>query len=173
MSTFIHVAIGVLFGWLWFADCEAQHWVEGSTIGVRVQTAREDNLISVNSYASPTSFPAGEWHTVDVTAQGVPLDARAVYLSGLLVITHGAAPGICDMAVSMRAFGSTQQPRMMGQVVEAHAGGGQRSTFGHWVPLSEGKLQFYWTRSTWNQWSNAPDGGCSYGMAAWPQAYVR
>lgn len=172
MSNLIHVAIGILFGWLVFSDCQAQ-WTEGNTVGVRVDTAREDNMISVNSHYAPTSFPAFEWHTVDVTTQGVPLDAKAVYITGIFVITHGPAPAICDMEVSMKAFGSQQRPRLMGQVVEAHPGGGQRSTFGHWVPLRDGKFQFHWTRTTWGVWSNTPTGSCAYGMAAWPQAYVR
>lgn len=122
--------------------------------------------IFVNSYAG-LGPPAGQWTEVDLTPHGVPPDAQAAFVSGLLLVTHGTTPQICDLTIYFRKPGDTAEPNYVGQAIEAHVSGGQRSGFAAWVALLGGKFQYKWGRNTFGQWPSE----CAYGVNLRLQAY--
>lgn len=56
----------------------------------------------------------------------------------------------------------------IGQTVEASIANGQRSTMSTWCPVSNGKIEYQWRRSTTGDW---PD-HCSYGINLSAQSFV-
>lgn len=144
-------------------------WRESTRIGTRGDNSKDPMVLFCNSYtgAGPA---AGVWTAVDLTAFGVPRDAHAVFLSGILIITHGTTQETADLTVSLRAPGSALPiSAYLGQSVEAHVGGGQRSTMSAWVPCVDGSIEWAWQRSTQGQWPT----NCAYGVNMSLQAYVR
>jgi len=96
-----------------------------------------------------TSYPAGPtqqnvWHRVDLKPWGVPADAKFAMLNGLLVITHGTNPQIADIKVTFRSPADiTADPtRYIGQCIEAHIGGGQRTNMSAIVALLNGEFDY-------------------------------
>lgn len=148
-------------------NADDSNWVSGN-IHVPLDSARIRTAVFVNSYtyAGP---PAGQWTTIDATDIGVPSSAKAVFLGGILIITHGTNYATCSLTLTMRNAGSMLlSGNYQAQSVEAHVGGGQRSTMAQWVPLNRGKFEIYWSRSTAGQWPL----DCAYGMNLTVQAYV-
>lgn len=144
-------------------------WTEGTIFGVRTDNTNAVNALFVNTYTE-TSPSDGKWTTIDVTALGVPANAKAVTLTGILIITHGMTPELCDLHIAIRAVGDDLHPgNYIGQVEETSVTGGQRSTMSTLVPLREGKFEYYWTRSTQGNWPNH----CSYGINLSLQGYIR
>lgn len=156
------------------AACGAQAnpvpvWVEGTSIGVPVGNAKHPQALFANSY-SGAGPAAGVWTRVFTDQYGVPPDAKAVFLSGILIITHGMAQETADLTVAFRACGNDlPAAAYSGQTVEAHVGGGQRSGVATWVPLDRGCFEWVWNRSTQGQWPN----NSAYGVNLSLQAYVR
>lgn len=145
-------------------------WVSG-TIHVRDDNAKTPILIFVNS--SDNGVARGPlsavWNDIDVTAFGIPSTAKSVFLSGILIITHGTTPGYCDMSLLFRAPGDLMgADNYIAQVFEPWLGGGQRSTMASWAPIKNGITQFQWNRSTQGFWKE----NCSYGINLTAQAYV-
>lgn len=146
-------------------------FVEGSTIGVVAGSPKQlGHAVFVNSHTGEglAQFPENEWATVNV-AGVVPGGTKAVYLSGLLIITHGAAEETCDLTVAYRNLGDTTDYPYIAQTVETAVAGGQRTPHSIWVPVQDGKFQIKWRRSTQGQW---PD-HCAYGINLSLVAYVR
>lgn len=144
-------------------------WQEASTIGVQVGNSKGPVGIYFNSYAAP-QINAGVWHVVDVSEFGVPASAKAVMLSGILIITHGTTEQTCDMTISLRAYSdSLDAGNYMGQVVETKVGSGQRSGFSSWTPVNAGRFEWQWRRSTQGQWPSQ----CAYGGNLSLQAYIK
>jgi hypothetical protein len=115
------------------------------------------------------TFQPNTWHTIDLKPFGVGADAKAAFLSGLLIITQGTTPCTADMQIVFRAPGDTTTDinRLMGQVTEAHAGGGQRSGFASWVPLSDGCAEMGFRLSTPAQWPQWPAYGVNLSVQMW------
>lgn len=134
---------------------------------------RDDNSVSinaifVNSYTG-AGASAGSWHLLDVTTLGIPITAKAVFLVGILIITHGITDVLCDLSLALRAYGDPLNPgNYIGQTIERWVGGGQRSTMSSWVPVKQGKFEYYWSRSTFDQWPTS----CAYGINLSAQAYI-
>lgn len=144
-------------------------WVEGTTIGVRADNSTAVNALFVNSW-SGYGPQAGVWSRIAVRDLGVPEDAISVFLTGILVITHGYKPQTCDLHLSIRAPGDNMDPgNYIGQAVEVDVHGGQRSNMSSWAPVRDGHIEVHWTRSTLEQWPE----GCAYGMSLSAQAYLR
>lgn len=144
-------------------------WVQGNTFGVRDDNTTAVNAIFVNSHTGYGGVDR-EWHEVNVVPLGVPADAKAVFLAGILIITHGTTEETADLTIALRAKGDALNPgNYIGQTTEPHVGGGQRSNMAAWVPLRDGKFEYYWTRSTQGQWP----ANSSYGINLSLQAYVR
>jgi len=72
-------------------------WVEGSKIGVLTDNPESYPAIFVNSTKAETTPPAGEWIPLKVTQFGIPADAKAVFIGGILIITHGKKTQLCDI----------------------------------------------------------------------------
>ena len=128
---------------------------------------------SVTAVFSNTYTGAGlawnTWQTVDVTSLGIPAKAKSVQLTGLLIITHGTTEQACDLTVSIRPAGSNGSANnYVGQAVEAHVGGGQRTNLTTWAPLVRGKFEIFLGRNTHGQWPLE----CSYGVNLNAQAFV-
>lgn len=154
---------------LFFSLPAAADWAEGSTFGVRTDNTKTPTAVFLNSYTG-VGVPSGQWQTIDVSTLGIPADAKAVFLSGILIITHGSVTQTCDLQVSLRGYGDNLAANnYIGQAVETHIGGGQRSTMSAFVPVIDGKFQFLWTRSTFGQWP----GECAYGVNLSAQGYVK
>lgn len=144
-------------------------WVEGSTIGVRADNTKTPVAIFINSYTGYGPEEA-KWHRLTLAESGIPLDAKSVFLSGQLIITHGNNPGVCDLNVSFRAPGDAMvSAASIGQTIETQVGGGQRSNMATWVPVKNGEIEFYWWRNTTGNWP----ANCAYGVNLIAQAYLR
>lgn len=143
--------------------------IECSICGVRNDNSKTPNCIFVNTYTGTGPAP-GVWHEIDVTLLGVPEDAKAVFLSGILIITHGTTVETGNLTVSLRRYGDTLNPgNYIGQSIECAVGSGQRSNMSSWVPLNGGRFEFQWNRGTQGQWPEH----CSYGINLALQQYVR
>src|SRR6476646_11236556 len=82
-------------------------WVEGSKIGVLTDNPESYPVIFVNSVNPDTTPPAGEWISLKRAQCGIPADAKAVYIGGILIITHGRKTQLCDLTVTFAKPGST------------------------------------------------------------------
>lgn len=147
-------------------------FIEGSILGVPAggPSSWMKPAIFFNTYSGEgmTLFPSGSWITVDVSHL-VPHGAKAVFLSGILIITHGTLPGTADLTAAFRSVGETTDYAYVFQAIEAHLGGGQRSTAGTWVALENGKFEFKWMRNTVEPYP----AGCAYLMNLRVTAYIR
>lgn len=142
-------------------------WVTGQ-IHVRDDNSKSPIAIFINSYTDAGPL-AGNWYSIDVTTLGIPKTAKSVFLSGILIITHGTTPGLCDLTVAFRAPGDSLDPgNYIGQTIEPWVGGGSRSTMSTWAPVKNGLVEFQWNRSTSGLWPL----NCSYGINLSAQAYV-
>jgi len=159
--------LALLFSFILSAQAS---WTEGTTVGVRTDGTTLVNAIFINSYTG-SGPAAGSWNVVDATSFGIPSDAKSIFLSGILIITHGSTSQTCDISIAFRAYGNTTQTagNYIGQSVEAHIGGGQRSTMSTFVPLNEGKFEFIWNRNTTGQWPSE----CAYGINLSAQSYIK
>ncbi len=142
-------------------------WVTGQ-VYVRDDHPKAPIAIFINSYTSYGPMN-GSWQQLNVSALGIPSEAKAVFLSGLLIITHGTMAESCDLTISFRAPGNDLDAgNYMGQTVETAIGGGQRSTMATWTPIKDGKIEFQWNRSTFGQWPTS----CSYGINLSAQSFL-
>ncbi len=145
-------------------------FVEGATVGVAAASPSQLSAVFMNSYTGngTAEFPENEWSTVDVAAL-VPAGTKAVFLSGILIITHGSVEETCDLTLAYRTAGETADHAYSAQSVETMVAGGQRTPHSTWVAVRDGKFQIKWRRSTQGQW---PD-HCAYGINLSLVAYVR
>lgn len=154
---------------LLFCNSSFAQWVEGSTVGVRADNSKTPGSVFVNSWTG-SGPQAGAWTRIPISQFGMPDDVISVFLTGIIVITHGRTPQICDMQVAIRAPGDMLDAgSYIGQAVEVDIHGGQRSNMSTWAPVRDGHIEIIWNRSTYGQW---PD-ECAYGMNLSAQAYLR
>lgn len=161
---------------------QAQTWRESSVIGISGDNAKRPIALFVRHDGIGTipaqSIPSGQWVTVDLTNDtrwcvnndcftyqpNLPIDTKAVFLSGLLVITHPGGSVTCDLWANFRAPDSTlPEGSYQMQTIEATAGAGVRSNAAVWVPVKERKFDVYWSYTS----------GCSSLINLSLQAYVR
>lgn len=162
------LALVLFFAFAAFAQAPAA-WVKSTEVYTNPDNSKAPAPVFVNSYTNAGPL-AGQWVQIDLKPLGVAADAKAAFLSGLLIITHGSTPQTCDATVALRAPGSQLTAgNYLGQVVEAHVGGGQRSGFASWVPLVDGVFEFRWDRNTFGQWPSE----CSYGINLSLQSWTR
>lgn len=144
-------------------------WVEGNTVGVRADNSKAPNAIFLNS-ATPTGPAENVWHRIPVSRLDIPSDALSVFLSGMLIITHGNYSQTCDLHITFRAPGNDMVAgNYIGQTIETAIGSGQRSNMSTWTPVVNGEIEFQWNRNTYGPYPNE----CAYGINLSAQAYVR
>lgn len=141
-------------------------WVEGSVIGVPADNAKRPLALFVRWDGVGTipnePLPPNTWVTVDLTngskwcvnddctsyQPNIPADTKAIFLSGLLIITHPLTPGnvfTCDLWANFRAPGSTlPSGSYQIQTIEALGGSGVRSNAAIFVPVRDRKFELYW-----------------------------
>lgn len=106
--------------------------------------------------------------TVDLAPFGIAEDAKVAWLSGMLIITHGTTVETADIHVTFAAYGGPIDcTRYLGQTVEPHVGGGQRSNMSTLVPLSERKFQFCYFLNTPGEWPDNSSYGINLSIQAW------
>lgn len=149
-------------------------WVEGTVVGVVATSPTQQNPpIFINTYtgAGTATWPRGVWSTVDVSAI-VPVGTKAIRLDGILIITHGTTPEICDLTIALKTNASDLYDyAYIGQTIESDPTGGQRSNMGTWVALDA-------NRRFMIKWNASPGAGtwptyCAYGINLSAQSYVR
>lgn len=144
-------------------------WVEGSVTGIRDDNSKAPIALFINSYTN-TGPASGVWHRITLSSMGIPSDAKGVFLSGILIITHGTTTQTCDLTISFRAPGDTLDAgNYIGQTIEAITGSGQRSNMSTWAPARDGEIEFQWRKNTSGQWPSE----CAYGINLSAQAYIR
>lgn len=154
-------------------------WSRVSEFYFRNDNAHGRGDVFVNTYTGvhrPETCKAAEWCAISVARYGVPSDAKVVFLSGLLIITHGSTAETADLLVGFRAFGDTNSLEALranggtwylGQSVETSTSGGQRSTIATWVPVRDGKFEFRYEKSTPGAWPANSAYGVNLTIQAW------
>lgn len=125
-------------------------YVEGRKLGVLYDSpTAQQPPIFLNTYTGDglTQFINGEWCDVDVSTY-VPADAVAVYIVGLLIISHGTTIETADMTLAFRTTREYDYGALM-QCTETQVNSGQREPAGTWVALDDSKkFQVKWVRNT-------------------------
>ncbi len=107
----------------------------------------------------PSTISCGAPSTVDLSAIA-PANAKAVALSGILIISHPSTSETCNLLTYFRPDASHSWGNYRGQTVEVQPGG-VRSNHQVVVPLSP--------QRTFDIWLSGPEGkatypiGCAYG----------
>lgn len=161
------VAVGVGFA-------NAQTFTQVHEFFIRIDSPHPQGDVFFNSTVQDFHPPIeGAWQTEHVQELNIPTDVIAVFLSGILIVTHGRTNEIADMGIVFRRPGDAtilcQAGYEVGQVVEADIQGGQRSTMSTWVPVVDGAFQWCWWSSTDGTYPDHP----SYGANLTVQAYAR
>lgn len=112
---------------------------------------------------------SGVWHRTDLKPFGVASDAKAAYLSGMVIITHGETSEVAEIRLTARRPGDNASDcnKYLGQAVEAHINGGIRSGLSFWVPLVNGEFEWCWTPSTGGVWPTNSAYGANMSLLAW------
>lgn len=140
----------------------AAEWAEGTVLGVPVDNPKKPIALFLRyDAASPIPRPAippNQWVEVDLSngpqwdvkdngdparQPDLPPDTLAVFLSGLMVITHPGGVKICDLWAKFRAAGSGDQSGYTMQAVATE--GGVRSGAATWVPVYDRRFEIYWS----------------------------
>ncbi len=93
--------------------------------------------------SSQTASPSfGMAQTVNLSHIAPP-NAKAVNLTGLLIVTHGNAPELCDLKVWFRPSADYRWGDYMGQAIEPFNGGGERVNHSITIPLVNNSFQIW------------------------------
>lgn len=159
-------------------------WIECQLAGVNSSmTAQPPALFAVHNATLDPAIPMdGTWTTIDVTDL-VPLDARCVRVTGILMISGGKA-NTCDIHIGFRRYGEGSGASRGAQTVSA-ARNGARTNYSRWVPLerdSGGRAVFQVRLEGFNDGSfpgyrfnsdlRYPE-TCALGVNGWIDAYGR
>lgn len=154
-------------------------WVQVSELHVTPSQVRmySDNVVYFQCNL-PT--PVGQcgsdvWRAYDLKPLGVPADAKFVFLAGNLILTHGTSVETVDVQLTLRKPGDNAAScsKYMGQSVEAHVGGGQRSGLAFWAPVDNGVINWCYRRyvngvmSDAGSWPNNTAIGANLSVQAW------
>ena len=128
--------------------------------------------IFLNTYTK-VAIPASAtqkntWYQVDLKPMGVSATAKWAFLSGLLIVTHGTSEQSCNLTVSFRGVGDTLTvENYLGQVIEPHLGGGQRSGLASYVPLKNGVFEYAYNYDGDGAWPASCAYGVNLSLQAW------
>lgn len=152
-------------------DCSK--WLKLDKFHIPAEAPTQYEVLWFNSYAPGTERPSGllehgVWHVIDLSHL-LPATARAVYLSGQLIVTHGSLSETANMRVWYRKHGVDgydDQWDYFHQCVEVVHG--QRSPAGVWIPLSDDqKFEVCWNRSNTYQYPTYSAYGIRMFIGAW------
>lgn len=166
-------ALAVAQPFLAMANEIAPHWTRMSEFYVRSDAAVTRGDIFVNTHTGkhlPEACAAGKWCTVEVSKFGLPADVKAVFLVGLLIITHGETVETADLTIAFRAYSAEDIPTdqgYIGQSTETTPAGGVRSPMATWAPVRDGKFQFKYGKSTEGDWPAHSSYGVNLTIQAW------
>jgi len=109
--------------------------------------------------------------TVDLTQPpfNLPSDAKAAFLTGMLLITHGTTSEVADIHLTAAADGEPIDcTKYLGQTVE-QTNSGQRSNAAFWVPLTNGKFKFCYVlpSSVTASWPVGSSYGINFSLQMW------
>jgi hypothetical protein len=153
-------------------------FVEGTITGVITDNNDAAPVIFINSLYPNYSPPAGQWMTINWAQFGVPADAKAAMVGGILIITHGYSQQTCHETITFAKPGSTINPgNYIFQTLEAAIGSGQRSTAFAVVPITGGQTWWMWRRGDVSEYpANAIQpypAECGYAVNLSVQGYIR
>lgn len=142
-------ALGLLFCSSAFAQPAYQ---ECDKIGVITKhPAGGASVTGWNTYTG-TGLRDGQWNLVDIRTNsnlGTIAGIKAVFISGILIITNPDREAAADMHVAFRA------PGQNGFTCADYSGqstltgyGGNREPIGLWVPVVNNLIEVCWTRAT-------------------------
>lgn len=155
------------------ADDIAPQWTRMSEFYVRNDASVTRGDIFVNTHTGkhvPEDCVAGKWCTVEIGRFGLPADAKAVFLAGLLIITHGESAETADLNIAFRPYSTEDSPAdegYIGQATETVPAGGVRSGLASWVAVRDGKFQFKYGKSTEGDWPAHSSYGLNLTIQAW------
>jgi hypothetical protein len=120
---------------------------------------------------SKPNLPApGVWNHADLKPIGVPANAVAVDLRGILIITDGANSGDTSIGVGFQTPGDSKPVGNYAmQTCAVGPTGGSRSNGSAIVPCVNGCIQWFWYRGNVGEWPANPllaqyPAGASYGF---------
>lgn len=83
------------------------------------------------------------WNRLDLKPHGVPADAKAVLITGMLIITHGTTPQVANITITFKPPTEPGDPlKYIGQATEGNIGGGQRTNLTAWVAVDNGEIDY-------------------------------
>lgn len=111
----------------------------------------------------------GTWYRVNLSRWGVPIDAKAAFFGGMLLITHGTIVETADIHATFKRPGDTTATcdKYFGQTTEAHVGGGQRSNLATWIPLENASFDWCYTTTTSGNWPANSSYGVNMTLQMW------
>jgi hypothetical protein len=116
------------------------------------------SVVFLNTYtgAGYWTYPRGQWVRVNLKPFGVPADATAAILHGMLIISMGSAPDFGLISVHFRRPGTITDcaNTPIYTEVTGQSWGGMRTPFSDIVPLANGEVDVC-VRTLWGSPSNA------------------
>jgi hypothetical protein len=115
----------------------------------------------------------GVWAVVDLTLApwNLPSNAKWADLRGRVIITHGTTQEVASSGIAFRAMGDTRvsctPENYMGQGVETQTDGRVRTNMSTWIPLTEGKFEVCWSKSTPGTWPTNSSYAFNLSIQAW------
>lgn len=146
-------------------------WVSCGEIAVCTAQVKmySNNVVWGGTHLSPAyGAQPDTWVEVDLKPLGVPVDAKAAFLSGILIITNPAQSEIADMRIT---FARPSDPDAIptdyiGQTC-IQGDGGQRSNMACWVPLENGSFKFFYHVTSEGSYPDHPCYGVNLSVQAW------
>lgn len=119
-------------------------WIDGNRIILpETGPASDIQAIFFNSYTK-VGGERDVWHVRELKGI-IPDDSVGIHVTGILIITHGAAQETADLQLFLRKD-ALQNTNYAHQTIEAEVGNGQRSTMSAWIPLALDKsFQWKWS----------------------------
>lgn len=127
------------------------NWIECNKIFVPDDSPAGHTAVFFNTYTHVGASP-NVWTTVDASTI-VPTTAKAIHLTGLIIISHGTTAETADIHLHLRTD-QTKEPNYIHQCIETAVGGGQRCTMSCWVALDANhSFQYkYWITNPNGNW---------------------
>lgn len=129
--------------------------LEGSAGSVLAGDSPSVVFLNTFTGAGYWTYPRGQWVLVDLKPFGVPADATAAILHGMLIISMGSAPDFGLVSVHFRRPGTSTDCANTPNYTEitGQVWGGMRTPFFDTVPVSNGAVEVC-LRTIWGSPAN-------------------